>query len=333
MHLPAFDYLRPGSLGEALELLAQHGERAALLSGGTDLLIGMRQRLATPAVVVGLGAVAELKRFEVTPDGGLVIGAGCLLSTLAGEPVLRERYPSLAAAIQAVGSRHVRNMATLGGNLCLPTRCWYTNQSESWRAARPPCFKTGGDICYVIRSARECFAVNSVDSAPALITLGACVALASRAGIREVPLADFYRNDGIRPTVLGHGEILTAIHVPPARLRTCFIKLAQRRDLDYGLGTVAVAVAGSNRRVSSARLCLGSIAAAPVSLGAAARLIEDGGLTPATIAAAVETVRGDLAEITNLYSTAGYKRRILRVLVSRALEDVRRQKLPAGEGE
>lgn len=331
MHLPAFDYVRPESLTQALALLAEHGERAAVLAGGTDLLIGMRQRLATPELVVGIGALAELQRFEVAADGGVHIGAGCTLTWLAEHRELRERLPSLAAAIRSVGSRHVRNMATLGGNLALPTRCWYTNQSEIWRQARPPCFKTGGDICYVIRSARECFALNSVDSAPALLTLSARVTLERAGASRELPLAAFYRNDGIRPTMLEPGEIITCVYVPPQRDRTAFIKVAQRTGLDYGLGTIAVAISGSNQRVRSARLVVGSVAAWPVNLAQSAAIIEQGGLTAQTIEAAAEAARADLGEVTNLYSSAGYKRRLVRALVRRALEAVRRQKQPAGE--
>lgn len=327
MHLPAFDYLRPASLAEALALLAEHGSQAALLGGGTDLVIAMRQRLQTPAVVIALGDVAELKALEPSADGGLRIGAGCTLTGLAEHPLLRERYPALAAAIRSVGSRHVRNAATLGGNLNLPTRCWYTNQSESWRQVRPPCLKTAGEVCYVIRSAKECFALNSVDSAPALITLDARLELVSAAGRREIPVAGFYRNDGLLPTTLGAGEILTAVHLPPSRARTAFIKVAQREGLDYGLGTIAVAITGSNRKVTAARIVVGSIASWPVSLGKAARLIEEGGLTVATIEAAAEAARADLGEVTNLYSSSGYKRRLVRALVRRALEDVRRQKL------
>ncbi|MCK6370601.1 MAG: FAD binding domain-containing protein [Gammaproteobacteria bacterium] len=331
MQLPPFEYIRPTSLGHALELLAAPGGRAAALAGGTDLVIAMRQRLSTPAVVVGIGALPELKSFEVAEDGGLRIGAGCTLTFLAEHPVVRERHPSLAAAIRSVGSRHVRNTATLGGNLNLPTRCWYTNQSEDWRRARPPCFKTNGDICYVIRSAKECFALNSADSATALLTLGARLTIASASGSRELPLAEFYRNDGLAPTTLGPGELVTAVHVPAHRDRTAFIKIAPRTGLDYGLATIAAAVTGSNRKVTSVRLVVGSIVSWPAPLPGPARIIEEGGLTGEAIEAAAEAARGDLGEVTNLYSSSGYKRRLVRALVRRALEDIRRQKLPARE--
>jgi len=331
MHLPAFEYIRAESVAHAVALLGEHGGRAVLLAGGTDQLIALRQRLASPAVVIGIGSMPELQRVEVDAGGGIVIGAGCRLSMLAGHTVLRARFPSLAAAIRSAGSRHVRNAATLGGNLNLATRCWYTNQGESWRLARPPCLKIGGEVCYVIRSARECFALNSVDSAPALMTLNARLSIAGPCGTRELAVAGFYRDDGMAPTTLGPAEILTAIHVPAHRDRTAFLKIAPRTGLDYGLGTIAAAITGSNRRVTSARLVVGSIASHPVPLAGAARLIEQDGLSAGTITAAAEAARADLDEITNLYSTAGYKRRLVRVLVHRALEEVRRQKLPVTE--
>jgi 4-hydroxybenzoyl-CoA reductase beta subunit len=329
MHLPSFEYLKPASLAEAVALLAEHGSRAALFAGGTDLVIALRQRLVRPELVIGIGSLPELQRFEVAPDGAVTIGAGCRLTWLAEHPVLKSRFPSLAAAIRSVGSRHVRNAATLGGNLNLPTRCWYTNQSEAWRQARPPCFKTNGDVCFVIRSAQECFALNSVDSAPALMTLNARLTIMGPGGERQLPLVDFYRDDGLAPTVLGPAEILTAVQVPAHRDRAVFIKVAQRTGLDYGLGTIAAAVTGGNRRVTSARLVVGSVASRPVPLRGAAQVIEQQGLSAAAIEAAADAARGDLGEITNLYSTSGYKRRLVRALVRRALTALRGQKMPA----
>lgn len=330
MHLPAFDYRRPANLAEALGWLAEAGPRAAVLAGGTDLLVSLRQRLVAPEVVIGIGGLPELQGIAATPDGGLRLGAGCTLSTLIRDPALGLCYPSLVAALRSVASKHVRNVATLGGNLNLPTRCWYTNQSEAWRSARPPCFKTRGEVCYVIRSATECFAVNSADSAVALLTLEARLELQSAAGARELPIRDFYRNDGLAPTTLNAGELVTAVLLPPATDRTAFIKLAPRAGLDYGLGTIAAAIGGSNRRVTRARLVVGSVSSWPVELPSAGRCLEEGGLTDEAIEAAVESARGDLGELVNLYSSAGYKRRLVRALVRRVLQAVRAQKAAPG---
>ena len=326
MHLPRFDYVRPDNVAACLRLLAEGGGRAVLLAGGTDLILSLRQRLATPEVLIAIRGLPELVGVDLRRDGHLDIGAACTLTTLAEHPIIRNHLPALAAAVRAVGSRHVRNMATLGGNLALPTRCWYTNQSEAWRAARPPCFKTNGDVCFVIRSARECFALQSSDSVPALIALNARVTVASLAGERELPLAEFFRKDGLRPTVLGEGDLVRAVTVPVAEDRATFIKVTQRTGLDYGLGTIGAAVTGSNRRISSARLVVGSIGSWPIRLRHAEQIIEERGLTEAAIEAAAEAARQDLGEVTNLYSPSGYKRRLVRGLVRRALRDVRRQK-------
>jgi 4-hydroxybenzoyl-CoA reductase subunit beta len=304
-----------------------------VLAGGTDLLISLRQRLIAPDVVLGIRGLPELTGVELRRDGSVRIGAACTLTTLAEHPILRARAPALVQAARSVGSRHVRNMATLGGNLALPTRCWYTNQSEEWRRARPPCFKTEGNVCYVIPGAQECFALQSADTAPALIALNARVTLADTAGEREMPVADFFRNDGLKSTVLEPGDLVTGITLPPGEGRATFIKVTQRTGLDYGLGTIAAAITGSNRRVRSARLVLGSMGASPVVLRHPAQIVEERGLTGAAIEAAAEAARRDLGEVTNLYTPSGYKRRLVRALVRRVLWEIRAQKprvAPAG---
>ncbi len=326
MHLRPFDYVRPQSLADCLKLLDEAGGRAALLAGGTDLMPSLRQRLVNPQILISIRDVPGLQGVDLRPDGAIRIGAASTLTQLAGHPIILNHLPALAAAARSVGSRHVRNMATLGGNLALPTRCWYTNQSETWRAARPPCFKTNGDVCYVIRSARECFALQSADSVPALIALDARVSMARLAGVREIALADLFRKDGLKPTVLEPGDLITAVTVPRLRGRAVFLKVAQRTGLDYGLGSIGAAVTGSNRRVVAARLVLGSIGAGPIRLRYAEQIVVERGLGDEAIEAAAEAARQDLGEVTNLFSPSGYKRRLVRGLVRRALREIRRQK-------
>ncbi|MGI9331323.1 MAG: FAD binding domain-containing protein, partial [Gammaproteobacteria bacterium] len=133
MQLPEFEYLRPKTLAEGLAALKEYGPDATIMSGGSDLLINMKFRLDTPKYLVSFNAVPELKAIEAQADGGLRLGAGCTLTQLADHPMLADQYPALHSALFSVGSKHVRNAATLGGNICLDTRCWYTNQSEHWR--------------------------------------------------------------------------------------------------------------------------------------------------------------------------------------------------------
>jgi xanthine dehydrogenase YagS FAD-binding subunit len=289
----------------------------------------MGQRLIVPQFVIGLRWLPEMRGVAVAEDGQLTIGAGTTLTEIAEHAPIAERFAMLHKAIRSIASAHVRNMATLGGNLALPTRCWFTNQTEGWRQARDGCFKTDREACHVLAASHKCVATSSADSVPALIALGASVRLRSLRAERVVPLGDFYRDDGAHPTHLGSDELITAIHVPPCRDRAGFIKVTPREGIDFGLGTIAITVAGTNRRVRSARIVVNSLGSHPMRLRAAERIIEEGGLSETTIEAAARVARQDLGEVTNLWTPAGYKRRLVRVLLSRTLEEIRRQKPPA----
>jgi len=326
--LPAFRYVRPGNLDEAVAALAAGGDAAAVLAGGTDLLVSMRQGLVTPATLVSIRGLAELEGISLDGTDTLQIGAGVALTDLAEHPVILKRYPALAQAARSVGSRHVRNMATLGGNLRLPTRCWYTNQSENWRASRAPCWKTEGDLCHVIKTSTTCRAINSSDTAPALIALDARLRTVSVRGTREVRLADFYNDDGVNHTALARDEIITTVLVPGARVRTLFTKATARTGLDYGYGTLAVAIAGKNGAVRSARLVAGSVGSWPVVLKRSGEILVARGLNEPSIADAAAAARDDLGEVANLFSPPGYKKRLVRGLLLQVLEQVRRQKVP-----
>lgn len=323
MQLPEFEYLRPTTLAEGLAALAEHGPDARIMSGGSDLLINMKFRLDTPKYLVSFNAVPELRTIEPQPDGGLRIGAQCTLTQLAGSELLKENYPALHDAIFSVGSRHVRNAGTLGGNICLDTRCWYTNQSENWRETREGCFKTDTELCHVIKSASMCHAINSSDTAPALMVLGASVHLASAEGEREVPMLEFYNNDGVDHTVLQPGEILTAVNLPPPQGRAVYAKLAQRDGLDFASGTFAAAIHGSNEKPDDVCLVMGSVGPEPKVLTDSMQIILGSGLNDESIETAALAARASLGEVTNLFTPSGYKRRLVKALVRDALTELR----------
>lgn len=325
MQLPPFEYVRPQNLAEGLGLLAEHGDKAGIMSGGTDMLMNMKFRLEMPEYLVSLNGLEELKQIEQLPDGGLRIGAGCTLTELSQNPLLFERFPALCDSIQSVASLHVRNFGTLGGNICLDTRCWYTNQSESWRDTREGCFKTDCDLCHVIKTADKCHALNSSDTAPILMVMEASVIIASAAGEREVNMLDFYQNDGIEHTVLQPGEIVIAIIVHPLTARTVYAKLAQREGLDFASGSFAAAINGSNDKVEGACLVMGSVGPEPKRLTDSERILIESGLTDDAIEAAAHSARPALGEVTNLYTPSGYKRRLVRTMVREALQELRAQ--------
>jgi 4-hydroxybenzoyl-CoA reductase subunit beta len=325
MQLPEFEYIRPKTLAEGLAALAEHGADAQIMSGGSDLLINMKFRLDTPKYLVSFNDVDELKSIEVTPDGGMQLGAGCTLTQCAESKDLKEKFPALHSALFSVGSRHVRNAATLGGNICLDTRCWYTNQSEQWRETRDGCFKTDNELCHVIKSAHKCHAINSSDSAPVLIVLNATIVCASAEGERDVPAAEFYNNDGIDHTVLKPGEFVARVKLPPPTGRSIYAKLAQRDGLDFASGTFAAGIIGSNDEPESVMLVMGSVGPEPKVLHESIEIIKQQGLNDETIEAAALAARASLGEVTNLFTPSGYKRRLVKALVKDALNDLRGQ--------
>jgi len=325
MLLPDHDYIRPASLSEALARLHEAGGRASLLAGGTDLIFNMRGMLQQPELLISIRRLPELGQVELLPDGSLRIGAGVRLTDLVAEALLADRYPVLADALRAIASQHVRNLATLGGNLCLDTRCWFTNQSEEWRAGRGPCLKTGTQDCHAVPGVPVCVALNNSDAAPMLIAMNATVTLARKDGRRELPLEDFYRNDGVRHTVLAADEMLTHVQIPPSSRRLVWIKHAARAGMDFAYGTIAASALVEQGRLLEPRLVLGSLAPRPLVLQQPAAIIARRGSDDKSIAAATDALRGELGTLTNLYTPAAYKSDLARMLVKRALERLREE--------
>jgi len=255
MRLPLFRYHSPRTVREAAELLANAPGDAMLVAGGTDVLPNMKRRQQTPSTLIGLRRIAEMKRV-VTGDG-LTIGAGLTLSELLRLPHLREAYTGLWQAASQVATPLLRNMGTLGGNLCLDTRCNYYDQNYEWRKAIGFCMKKDGDICWVATSSPRCLAVSSTDTAPMLLALGAAVTLVEANGERRVALSDLYRNDGIHYLTRRPTEVLTAVHLPRLEgWRTAYWKLRRRGAFDFPVLSVAAAVKLSGDGiVEAARPC------------------------------------------------------------------------------
>src|SRR3990172_1068563 len=215
MRILPFTYLRPGSIDEAVALLAEHGAEAVILAGGTDLVPRMKQMVARPKYVVDIRRIGALQAIAESAGGGLRIAAGTSLTRVAESPAVRERYPALAEAAARVGSTQLRNSGTLGGNVCLETRCWYYNQSHTWKAARPDCYKAGGEICHVVNKPGECYAAYRGDTSIALIALGAKATVAGPSGQRQMALEELFSGKGEAPLTLQPGELLTEILLPP----------------------------------------------------------------------------------------------------------------------
>jgi len=318
MKLPAFDYQKPQSLNEAMALLNER-DNAQVMGGGSDVLFNMKLRLFEPETLISLDQVAELKKIEHGGDGSFTLGAGCTLVDLANHPDLIKHQPVFVEAVKSVASWHIRNQATLGGNLCLDTRCWYTNQTQEWRNSREDCFKTGGEICHVIKSSPICVALNSSDIAPVLMVLGAEIVLQNQDGERQLSLRDFYRPDGVEHTVRRADEIVTRIRLPAQTKSMAFLKIAPRKGMDFSHGTIAAALTFDGDSVATGDMVIGSMAPQPMTLPAAAKHLQGKKLTEDLLEETAELAFKDMGVLTNLYTSSAHKKDLVRALIKKSL--------------
>ena len=285
MRLPEFRYRAPRTIDEAAAWLAEDSANTRLLAGGTDLLPNMKRRQQTPATIIGLRTIGGFA--DIRNGDGLTIGAGVTLSTLIADPRIRRSYPGLFQAAAQVATPHLRNMGTVGGNLCLDTRCTYYDQNYEWRKAIDFCMKKDGQTCWVATSSPKCLAVSSTDTAPMLQALGASVRLASARGERVLPVADLFANDGMHYLTRHEDEILTSIALPAsAGGRSSYWKLRRRGAFDFPVAAAAVAATIVDARAIDVRIVLGAVASRPLEAHRAMELLEGQALTDEAIAAA-----------------------------------------------
>lgn len=332
MRLPKFEYRAARTVAEALEWMGEFeggvdkdpAARAMLMAGGTDVLPNMKHKIFTPQVVVGLRSVRALRGIAYDPEHGLRIGAGVPLSEVAASPLVRDHYPALAAAAEVISTPQLREMGTLGGNLCLDTRCNYYNQSEFWRKARDYCLKKGSEICRVAPNGTGCYAVSSCDTAPVLIAFGATVRVASRAGDRIAPVADLYDDDGIHPVRLHEGEVLTDIYLPALEgsWRSTYEKYRVRGAFDFPIVGVAAAARFDGDICVDARLVLQAVATHPMPLPEAEALLRGERWTPELLEAAADVAYKTAHPMDNTSGTIALRRRMVRAYTRRALESL-----------
>jgi 4-hydroxybenzoyl-CoA reductase subunit beta len=294
LRLPAFEFRIARSLGEAARLLAGEGPNTRLVAGGTDLWPNMKRRHQRAHTVVSLMALPELR--EITANGELELGATAILDDVARHPAVRHRYPALARAVESISSPPLRNMATIGGNLCVDTRCTYYNQTEEWRRSIDYCMKEQGTVCWVAPGSSRCWAHTASDSAPVLCALSAEVELLSADGRRSLPVEGLYRDDGIDYLAKRPDEILTRITLPAAAAapacRASFWKLRRRGTIDFAVMSVAAAVwSDPDGTVTRARLFLGAVGSRPLAVPDAAAALIGRALDEESIAAAAVAAR------------------------------------------
>lgn len=359
LRLPPFRFLLPRTAREAASMLADHGPDAMVVAGGTDLYPNMKRRQFEPKVLVSLRALDGTRGLHA--NGGLALGAMATLSQVAASADVRGRWPAIAKAAGLVSSPPLRNAGTIGGNLCVDTRCTYYNQTEFWRASIGYCMKRpsggfslgasegatparvimeakgthdatpNGHICLVAPGSSTCWALSSSDTAPVMVALGAEVTLVGPQGERRMPVPQLFGPDGIEYLAKRPDEILTAIHVPDrAGWATTYRKLRRRGSIDFPILGVAAAVKrDAGGLVQDARIVLGAVHTRPLEATDAQEFLKGKPLDAETIEMAAGIAYRPARPLDNADLSYAWRKRMTRVEVARALREL--AGLPTGD--
>jgi 4-hydroxybenzoyl-CoA reductase subunit beta len=324
MRLPLFEFRAPRTLQEAARILDAEGPSAMPLAGGTDLLPNMKRRQQVPRTLMSLRHIEDLTRIQLH-DSASQLGACLTLSDIATDPRLRNGFTALAQAASQVATPPIRNMATLGGNLCLDTRCNYYDQSYEWRKSINFCLKKDGTTCWVAPGSAKCLAVSSTDTAPALIALGARVRLVSHSEEREVPLADLYNNDGINYIRRRPNEILAEVLLDSLHgWKSTYWKLRRRGSFDFPVLSVAAAARlSTNGVIEDARIVVGSTASRPLVASDAAKSLVGRPLNQEAIAEAATLAARIAKPLDNTDFDMSWRKKVTAEFVTYALREVR----------
>jgi 4-hydroxybenzoyl-CoA reductase subunit beta len=317
MSLPVFDVFIPKSLNEALAFYSENLGDTKIIAGGTDLVPSLKQRLFEPRFLLDIKSLQELHGVQEMTDGGLRIGALTTITDLVENPILQKHFSVLQQAAATVAGPNLRNVGTLGGNICLDTRCYWYNQSYFWRQSCGFCIKKDGTLCHVAPGSKTCWAVYSGDTAAALLTLDARLRLVSSKGERLLSISEFFVNDGLIRNKIDPGEILFDVLIPSKSrdYNGAYEKYRIRGSVDYPLAGVAVAIKGSNGSTEDVRIALTAVNPLPVLLKDPLALFQN---------------REELQKLANRTakplktsaSTMEYRRHMIGVLLKRSMEKV-----------
>jgi 4-hydroxybenzoyl-CoA reductase subunit beta len=323
MSLPQFKLLRPHTLPDAVGMVQEHCGNLRILAGGTDLLSSMGQKLFEPEFVLDLRHIPELKGIRET-EQGTEIDALTTLREIELTQHLKSQYPVLVQAAKTVASPVIRNMGTIGGNICLDTRCLWYNQSLAWRKSCGFCIKKDGDLCHVAPGGTKCWAAFSGDTPPALLCLNAEIEIASGTGVRRIPLQDFYTGEGDNYRKLQPSELVTRVILPRASAgyHGAYRKLRIRGSIDYPLAGVAVALKRSNGHVEDLRVAITAVNPAPTLVPGLAQLLDRGISGDAIAETAGDMAARTAKPLTTSALTPEYRREMIRVFTKRAVLDV-----------
>ena len=320
LRLPRLRYLEPKSAREAATMAGELGARAMFVAGGTDLFPKLKRRQFEVEALIGLGF---LQREIHNRSDEIRIDAGVTLSHASHDPHLRQIFPGYAEAAGLVSSPPLRNAGTIGGNLCVDTRCNYYDMTYEWRKAAGFCMKKDGDICLVAPSSPRCWAVSSSDTAPMAIALDGFVTLVGDDGERELPVSALYRDDGIDYLAKQPAEVVTALRLrAKPGTRSAYVKLRRRGSIDFPIAGAAVAAEMDGDVVLRCRIVLSAVASHPLEVPAAGGFLEGKRLDAETIREAAERAAKPAKPLDNADLSHFWRKRMVRVIVEQALQRI-----------
>jgi 4-hydroxybenzoyl-CoA reductase subunit beta len=320
LRLPRFSYLRPKTAREAARMAADLGPRAMFVAGGTDLFPKLKRRQFEIDTVIGLDFLSHALHGQ---SDGCTIDAGVTLAEASHDRNLNSRFNGYAEAAGLVSSPPLRNAGTIGGNLCVDTRCNYYDMTYEWRKAAGFCIKKDGDICLVAPSSPRCWAVSSSDTAPMAIALDGIVTLVGADSERELPVSALYRDDGILYMAKRPDEVVTGLRLRRSpRTRSAYVKLRRRGSIDFPIAGAAVAVELEGDMVEACRIVLSAVASHPVEAKAAEEFLKGKRLQADTIREAAELASKPAKPLDNADLSHFWRKRMVRVVVEQALERV-----------
>ena len=322
LRLHSYAYDRPETLEQATALKAELGDGAMFIAGGTDLMPNMKHRLFTPHRLIALKQVRELRGIAVQGNE-LVIGAAETLTDISRNALVKQHIPAFARAAGLVAGPQLRNMGTIGGNICLDTRCTYYNQSLFWRDALGYCLKKDGTVCHVTKTGKKCVAAHSADTPPVLMTLNATIDLASPSGARSVNLNDWFVADGIANTVRRADEIVARVRIPLSNTRrTAFAKLRQRQAVDFPLLNVAVSADFDGDTIRDMAMVVSALGSRPRAIAGLDKIAAGNTLTPELAEAIAQRAFAQCHPLTNIIVDTEWRRAMVPVFVHRALAEL-----------
>ncbi len=326
MRIGNLNYVKPQSLGEACAFLAEHGQSATVLAGGSDVLVSLKQKRVTPEIIIDIRGLDELGQVDFADDNSLRIGSLVTVDRVASDGRIQQTFPGLAEAALSIGAVQHRTMGTVGGNICLDTRCWFFNQALSWRKARPVCTKLGGDVCHVVnKGGGVCYAAFSADLATALVAMDAEVVLCSKSGERTVPLHEFYTGDGVRPNIRRPDEIIRELKISasPDTVKSAYVKRRVRDAIDFGQAGVAIALWLDKKTsaIKKARLVLSCLGTSPLRVPDAEAMLLTGEITEKVLQEIQRAASGVAKPVKNVYgASVSYRKKMAGVLAVEGIE-------------